>query len=194
MTWGKGWENTRDSNVYVTILLPILLGWCEVLMVVGPLSCLVSVMQPVALALCLLLVAALPVHAGEDAPVAVARAISMDMVRVTLATDDELAGSILPFCKPSAMAPGQLLAGTIESNCFQPLATPSSAAAYSIWQSPHLDSPIDFSSGIPICEPVQGSILPPGGPPVVIEPNDHCIESTLKWLRNPLQGMDLFFN
>lgn len=96
------------------------------------------------------------------------------------------AGEVLPVCQENAsVEAGSVVQGTAYSDCFQPAHASSngggsgtSSQAVAVWNGP-VDG--DANPG-PVCGPVGVSILPEGGPPVFVDPNEHCIQAIAKFI------------
>lgn len=101
----------------------------------------------------------------QPEPLAAGRAVASDLVWITVSVGDDRTGELLPICEDAEpLQEGARVVGVLQNDCIQPLQT---------------------QSGLPICEPVQGTILPEEGPPVTVEPNQGCIDS----IRDRIQGL-----
>lgn len=91
----------------------------------------------------------------QPEPLVAGRAVASDLVWITVSVGDDRVGELLPVCEDAEpVQEGSRVVGVLQNDCIQPLQT---------------------QSGLPICEPVQGTILPEEGPPVTVEPNEACI-------------------
>lgn len=126
-------------------------------------------------------------HETSDGAFALGYAVDDDAVQLVFTFGGSHdAGEVLPVCQDSVpVESGSAVQGTVDGDCFQPAHASSnggrsgtSRQAVAVWNGA-VDG--DANPG-PVCSPIGSSILPDGGPPIVVKVNEACIRGIAKFI------------